>query len=264
MVAIPVRSTLILWVFCLLIWIPCCVFGEKPPVSVTITGEKAEATYLKGSAFQVEKGMPSNIALKKGDFLEQGKRFYTDKASKLELKLPDNSYIRFDEQTTFELTSVGYNGQQQQRTIHVNMVLGNTWANVSKLFGQHRSFQIATKTAVMGVRGTVYRVNVQKDDTVIVKVYWGEILINSKPLAGMPQPSGKLTKPSKVSGPEPIEGPKPVSMEDWTYIVKSMQQMIIRPDGTTTKPFRFSPEEDLDDWVRWNQQRDAQLKSEQE
>jgi len=260
MVAIP-RSLVQLSVFFILLWIPCTVFSEKPPVPVSIMGEKAEATHIAGNVYQVTSDKRSDTSLKTGDFLEQGNRFCVDKASRLELKLPDNSYIRFDEQTTFELTSVGYDAQKQERTIQVDMILGKTWASVSKLLGQNRSFQITTKTAVMGARGTVYRVNVQKDDTVIVKVYWGEILVKSKPMSGRVQSNGKLTKPSKVSGPTTVEGPQPVSMQEWTYIVTSMQQIIIQPDGTATKPFGFSAKEDLDDWVRWNQQRDAQLKS---
>ena len=63
-------------------------------------------------------------------------------------------------------------------------------------------------------------------------------------------------KPIRVLGPHPVAGPHAVSMEEWTYIVKSMQQIIIRPDGTPTKPMPFLAGEDLNDWVRWNQERD--------
>lgn len=239
------------------------VLAEKRPVSVNMMGERAEATHLEGNVYHVIEDRHSDTSIRKGDFLEQGNRFYTDRNSRLELKLPDDSYIRFNEQTTFELTSLGHENQEKQ-TIRVNMILGKTWANVSKLFGKPRNFEITTKTAVMGVRGTVYRVNVLQDDTVIVKVYWGEILVNSKPASGIMPSDDKLTKPSKVLGPTPVAGPKPVSLEEWTYIVKSMQQMIVRPDGTTTKPFPFSPEEDTNDWVQWNQLRDSQLERDQQ
>jgi len=45
-------------------------------------------------------------------------------------------------------------------------------------------------------------------------------------------------------------------MEEWTYIVGAMQQINIQPDGTPSEPFRFSPEADIDEWVRWNMDRD--------
>jgi hypothetical protein len=46
-------------------------------------------------------------------------------------------------------------------------------------------------------------------------------------------------------------------MEEWTYIVRAMQQIVVRPDGTAEKPVVFSVEADSNKWVRWNQERDA-------
>lgn len=249
--------------FFLLVMAPYTALAGKRPVSVEIKGEKAEATYLKGSVFQVRNDLPTGPSFSRGDFLDQGNRFLTDKKSRIELKLPDDSFLRFGERTTFELVSVEFDEKTKQHFINVSMILGKTWANVSKLIGKRRRFEISTRTAVCGVRGTVYRINVKKDDTVIVKVYWGEVLVKSKARADVAQQAGKSMKPSKVLGPQPIAGPRPVSMEEWTYIVKSMQQITIRPDGTATKPFRFSAEADSNDWVRWNKERDEIIRGSQ-
>ena len=243
---------------------PGNLLAGKRPVTVDISGDKAEATYVKGDVFQLQNDLPAGDSLTKGDMLFQGNRFSTKEAARIELKLPDDSFLRFDEKTAFELSSVGFDKQKQQRSIGVRMILGKTWANVSKLVGESGRFEIAAKTAVAGVRGTVYRVNVLEDDTVIVKVYWGEILLKGKSASATAQTVPQLGKPSRVLGPQPIAGPRPVSMGEWTYIVKSMQQITVRPDGTTTKPFRFSPEEDLNDWVRWNKERDETLGRKQE
>jgi hypothetical protein len=35
-----------------------------------------------------------------------------------------------------------------------------------------------------------------------------------------------------------------------------MQQVVVQPDGTVSKPFGFDSKVDADDWVRWNQMRD--------
>jgi hypothetical protein len=47
-------------------------------------------------------------------------------------------------------------------------------------------------------------------------------------------------------------------MEEWTVIVKAMQQISISPQGVASQPQDFTPQQDMDDWVRWNQERDKQ------
>jgi hypothetical protein len=48
-------------------------------------------------------------------------------------------------------------------------------------------------------------------------------------------------------------------MEEWHVIVRSFQQITISPQGVASKPEDFSPQQDMDDWVKWNQERDKQL-----
>jgi len=240
----------------LLVFAPFSVQAENKAVEIEITGDMAEVTLLKGKADLVKKGVIKAQPLTLGDHVTNGDRISTKKSSRIELKLPDNSLIRFDELTTFEIVSVEFDKKTKQRDINVSMVLGKTWANVSKMFGQKGRFAVSTKTAIAGVRGTVYRVNVAEDDTVQVKVYWGEVGVSSAPKQDIASHFPQIVKPTKVLGPHPVAGPHAVSMEEWTYIVKSMQQIIIRPDGTATKPMPFLASEDLNDWVRWNQERD--------
>lgn len=70
----------------------------------------------------------------------------------------------------------------------------------------------------------------------------------------------EVAEPKRVEGPHPVEGPRPVSVHEWTRIIRAMQQITILPDGTVSKPFRFDPGVDADDWVRWNQMRDQMQK----
>jgi len=240
----------------LLVFAPFSVQAENKAVEIEINGDTAEVTLVEGKAELIKKGMIKAQPLALGDYIAHGDRISTEKGSRIELKLPDNSLIRFDELTTFEIVSVEFDKKTKQRDINVSMVLGKTWANVSKLFGQRGRFAVSTKTAVAGVRGTIYRVNVAGDNSVLVKVYWGEVGVSSAPKKEAAEGPAPLMKPTKVLGPHPVAGPHAVSMEEWTYIVKSMQQIIIRPDGTPTKPMPFLASEDLNDWVRWNQERD--------
>ena len=233
--------------------------AEQKAVSIGMKDGKAKVTHLQGKAFLVKEDLTTMKQLARNDLLSQGSRVRTGKDSRIELKLPDGSYIRFDEQTTFVLEAASFNKKEKKRNISIKMALGKTWARVSRFLRRRGRFTITTKTAVAGVRGTVYRMNVNQDDSVMIKVYWGEILVNSLKQADTAAKKGIITKPSKVSGPHPIPGPHKVSMEEWTYILKAMQQININPDGTATKPFRFSIKDDLNDWVRWNQKLDEKL-----
>ena len=248
------RAMALFFLFVLLF--PFSAQAVNKTLEIEIKGDMAEVTLIKGKVDLVKKGAVKAQPLSLGDLVADGDRISTGKNSRLELKLPDNSLIRFDELTSFNLVTVKYDKKTKERDVNVSMVLGKIWAKVSKIFGRRARFRVSTRTAIAGVRGTVYRVNVNDDKSVVVKVYWGEVGVSSVPKPDAALQSQQIMKPDKVLGPYPVSGPHPVSMEEWTYIVKSMQQIIIRPDGTATKPFSFLADEDLNDWVRWNQELD--------
>ncbi len=217
---------------------------------------KATVSYLSGSAiFIKQKGtvVKKTKNLKKGGFLFAGDRIKTGKNSKIEILLPDKSYIRLAEQTIFEMKSVCFNETSNMRDISLTLIMGKVWAKVSTLFDFKGRFEINTKTAVAGVRGTTYRINAYKDTSAIVKVYKGEVEVKGKKSSIN---NKKADSPSKVSGPYKIEGPKSISLSEWVHIVKSFQEIIISADGSVTKPFRFSTASDTNQWVKWNSLRD--------
>lgn len=220
--------------------------------SIDISGGTAEVTFVQGPASLVIEG----VSIQKGDMLSPGDQVKTGKNARLELKFPDGSFLRFDENTTFELKSTAVEPKEQKRNIGIRMVLGKAWAKVARFFKGRGRFAIYTKTAVCGVRGTVYRLNVQPDDSVMARVYQGEIFVDSFHQPEASAQTGALKEPSAVASPTPVAGPHPVTMQEWTYIVKALQQINIRPDGTASKPFRFDIRKDLNEWVLWNQQRD--------
>ena len=223
---------------------------------------KAAVSYLSGSAILIkQKGitLKKTKKLKKGSFLFAGDKIKTGKNSKIEIFLPDKSYIRFAEQTIFEMESAYFNEISNTRDISITLVLGNAWAKVSTLFDFNGRFEINTKTAVAGVRGTTYRINVYKDTSAIIKVYKGEVEVKGKKSSINSQKADsplKASGPYKISGPHKVEGPKAVSLDEWVHIVKSFQEIIIGSDGSVTKPFRFSPVSDTNSWVEWNNLRD--------
>jgi hypothetical protein len=172
----------------------------------------------------------------------------------MELLLPDNSIVRFADNTSFKILQADA-GAAGKRDVKIFVTIGKIWSNVRKSLGGKGGFEVSCENAVAGVRGTVYRMNVEDDKSALVKVYDGEVSVaaataqkdEKAPLAGPPRP---------VAGPTTVAGPKPVSMEEWVYIVKSMQQIRIKSDGKAEEPRDFTEAEDRDEWVDWNKARD--------
>ena len=249
------KTALLLMVIWLLLK-PCLSQAQSKAVTIETAGGNTVITMLEGHAFLVKEDLTRIRSLTRGDYLKQNDLVQTEKKSRIELKLPDESYIRLDEMTIFVLKSAAFDQAQKQRDIDVTMVLGKLWAKVAKFLNKEDRFAVSAHTAIAGVRGTTYRMNVNQDKSVMVKVYVGEVEVRGKKAETAARQSPGPGERSVIQGPQPIPGPHPVSMEEWTYIVGAMQQINIQPDGTPSEPFRFSAEADLDDWVRWNLDRD--------
>ena len=249
------KCALILLALVTMILLSVAAIGlANEPEIVEMEEGEAKVTLIEGKADLF--CMKANLKrpLREGDLLRHGDSVTTGDKTRIELAMPDGSFLRFDENTTFKLISVGYNEHSKKRDIELHLALGKTWAKVAGLVGGQGRFQVSAENAVAGIRGTTYRMNVNTDTSVDVKVYWGEVHVSSPPKT-VDRPL-KIDEPTIVEGPHPVKGPHPVTVQEWTYIVRSMQQITVLPDGTVSKPFRFDPEVDANDWVRWNQRRD--------
>lgn len=254
-----IRRVVLLNLTLLIISLPIICMAMDDAVPLQIDGDTALVTHLEGIATRVEKGMSTGSVLASGATLHPGDTVTTGMDSRIELKLPDASFIRFDEETTFILTSLAADTETRERDVNIDVVIGKTWANVSKYMGKRGGFTISTKTAVAGVRGTIYRVNANKDASSMIKVYWGEVIVQNRELTPVYDASGRLSEPVPVSGPHPIPGPHPVSMEEWTFIVRTMNVIQVDKEGKAQPPTPFSAEEDRNSWVVWNQERDKSI-----
>ena len=249
---VPIVSSIVLLFICF------TSAQAKPPVTVKMTKGEAKISMLEGKADAICTGRKEALSLKKNDLIGAGCEVSTGAGSRVEMVLPDKSIIRFAEKTKFKLVQAD-TGEDGKRAVKVSVTIGKIWTNVRKtLPGKDDKYEIACQNAVAGVRGTVYRMDVEGDQSAQVKVYDGEVRV-----AGVPrkqQPAVPAVGPPKpVAGPTVIDGPKPVSMEEWVYIVKSMQQIPITSDGQAQKPEAFTESDDMDDWVKWNKKRDQSI-----
>ncbi|MEN6463627.1 MAG: FecR family protein [Syntrophaceae bacterium] len=241
-----------------LLFVLCGIAEAKRVVPVNIGKGECRVTTLNGTAkCSVQGG--SWVNMKAGQLLKGGDQVETGPNAKMEITLPDGSLLRFAGNARFKIVAIDMDEKSGTRSAKINVALGKTWANVNKGLKIKPNIDVASDNAVAGVRGTVYRMNVDQDQSVLVRVYDGEVKVEGggkgrqqdakPPLQGPPQ---------KVSGPSQVQGPTKVSMEQWVFIVKSMQQIRVSSAGVPSKPESFTAREDRDEWVDWNKGRDQE------
>lgn len=220
---------------------------------------QALVSSLTGSAKVLPAGKKEWRSLAAKQYLHGGDEVSTGPRTRMELVLPDNSRVRFADNSRFKIMQL--DAGSDSRNVRINVAVGRTWANVSRVFGGKSRFEVSCENAVAGVRGTVYRMNVNDDKSAVVKVYDGEVAVSGggdQPAKSDTQKPPVLGAPTKVSGPTKVAGPRKITMEEWVYLIRSMQQINISSTGVPDKPRSFTEQEDRDEWVDWNKALDAQ------
>lgn len=219
----------------------------------------AVVTVIQGTARIYHKGATKGRVLKKGDVIKKDQEVKVAAKSRLELQFPDGTVMRLSEKSHLKMSELSFNTESEKKKVKVNLSVGKLWAKVKKLATPDSLVEVQTSNAVAGVRGTVYRVNVEEDKSALVRVYDGTVYVANPPRDAS-KPDGKVAVPHPVPGPHEVPPPyHEVSMEEWTAIVKAMQQITISPQGVPSKPQDFDAKADQDDWVKWNQERDKKI-----
>jgi len=222
-------------------------------------GNDAVVMVIQGTARVYAKEIPKGRLLKKGDLIGKDQEVKVAEKSRLEMRFPDGTVMRLSEKSRLKMNELAFNKKTESKNVKVQLSVGKLWATVKKLSTPDSAVEVKTANAVAGVRGTVYRVNVEEDKSAVIKVYDGTVYVANPP-KDVSKPSDKSLAPHQVSGPHEVPPPAhEVTMEEWHVIVKAMQQISITPQGVASKPQDIDPKADADDWVKWNQEMDKAI-----
>ncbi|MDZ7261472.1 MAG: FecR domain-containing protein [candidate division KSB1 bacterium] len=188
-----------------------------------------------------------------------GDKVRTYQMSRAELELLQLDVVRMAPQTTIDIVKLYEETKEEKREIKINVEQGDIWAKVNPN-KKGAKFTLTTPTTAAAITGTTLRMNVAPDSTTQLKVYQGEVHITNAPERTDLRPQS--IKPYEVPGPYQIPGPTEVTVEQWLYIIKSMQQITVSPRGQIVSKGSFSPKDpdEQSEWVKWNKQRDKLFK----
>ena len=230
------------------------------PAAAQADDTAAIVTMIDGKAHVYNKGDSTGTPLKRKDPVRTGQEIRVGERSRLELKYPDGTFMRFSERSTVKMEELSYDRKTQEKSVRVSMVIGKLWARVKRLMTTDSRVEVKTVNAVAGVRGTTYRVNVEEDNSALIRVYDGSVDVKGVQTSAAAAPPQGLA-PVPVPGPHEVPPPyHEVTMEEWHVIVKSFQQVTISAQGIASEPQDFNPQQDQDDWVKWNQERDSRTR----
>lgn len=234
-------------------------------------------TFLAGQAQRLAGGKPTPLAV--GTPVFAGDVIETQKRTRLEIKLTDQSVLRLGPSARIDLSAASFGRSVEDRQVSAKLQVGNVWAKVAKTVGGESRFEVKTENAVAGVRGTTFRVDAAQDRSVVVKVYGGTVAVAGgripRPVHGGGEGEvepARAEEPTQVAaaGGEPkagekkrvrkqVTGPKQVTKEQWEKIVTSMMAVKVSADGTASEPESFAlATQGQDEWEEWNRERDAQ------
>lgn len=117
-----------------------------------------------------------NVAFKVDDELRAGDTIITGKNGKLVLGLSDGSQAIIAPKTTVIIKDLS----QAPRTLF-QMIKGKTRIQIEKLGGQPNPYRVNTPTAVIAVRGTIFDVLVEADETQVF-LHEGEVAVINQTL----------------------------------------------------------------------------------
>lgn len=222
--------------------------------------KKGIVTYTDGTVkkrneeIEFWKDAPINTDVLSGD------KVRTYERSRAEIDLARLDIIRLAPKTIIDVLKLYEETKEKNVQTRIKINSGEVWASVHDV-EMDTEFDISAPVGAAAITGTVLRFKVGEDSTAQLKVYKGEVKISTVPEKTDIEPKKvpTLKKPHQIKGPTQVAPPHEVTLEEWVYIVKSMQQITFDKKGKIISIGGFSTEdkEEKSSWVKWNFKRDS-------
>ncbi|KAA3608777.1 MAG: hypothetical protein D8M58_18745 [Calditrichaeota bacterium] len=219
----------------------------------------AKISFPLGNVLVLKKGKKRMQKAGFNQKLFTGDKIKTEKQARCEIKYTDGSIVRIDQQSIYTIEKAQIT--KKEKKVESSLSIGRLWANIKKLASSSDNWFLRGPSAVVAVRGTVYRMDTMDDKSSKVLVYEGSVNVGPPSWApGAGTQGQKPGAPQRVQGPSVVKGPSVVSLDEWVEIVKAQQQIIIKPDGSFQKSDFDLAADAQSSWVKWNMERDKLIK----
>jgi ferric-dicitrate binding protein FerR (iron transport regulator) len=209
---------------------------------------------VSGTTSVLAAGTTTWKAAPPGTKLFANDRLRTDSASSAEIRWSNGGTLRLAEKSSLTVKEPAGKAVPPD----VKLLNGKVWATMKKLAGTGKNFSVESPTAVAGIRGTVFRLDVGADSATDVLVYEGKVAVGPSGSPKGDTAKSDTTARREIQGPSEIEGPTEVTLTEWVTIVAG-QQIRVERTGAFRK-WQFDRKQDsLDAWVKYNLDRDAKM-----
>lgn len=117
--------------------------------------------------------------LERFDQIAEGALIKTGRGASAHLRFTSGSSIRLGPQTTLRLQELQHSSTAAKRKEGITLFAGRIWARVTSLFGDDSRFQIKTRNAVAGVRGTSFAVSVESEEQADFTLFEGALSLSA-------------------------------------------------------------------------------------
>ena len=156
----------------LVLCVPHVTFAIEDDFQATLTDFEGEVLFQKSGDktwFPVEADMP----------LESGDKIKTGINSSAEILIDDGSILKLEDKAEIELTGLYVDSVTKKIKTRLYLGVGRLFSNIAKMMNRESRFDVHTPTAIVGIRGTEFVVELADSEETDVGVFEGSVYVNA-------------------------------------------------------------------------------------